>query len=55
MDNKAGTKKVRLGGKVSAEKIKVAEHESTGQMKEAFDAKRKAAEVVSHDQARHYL
>lgn len=46
-----GTKKVRIGGKVSTEKIKTSEHESVGQMKDAFEANKEAIKVSATDEA----
>lgn len=46
-----GTKKVRIGGKVSTEKVKVNEHESGQQMRDAFEASKSAVKVEAVDEA----
>ena len=44
-------KKVRIGGRVVAEKIKQSEHESAGQMKDAYEAGKAAVKVEATDEA----
>lgn len=45
-----GTKKVRVGGKVSASKTKQSEHESGSTMRDAFERQSEVAKVDAVDE-----
>lgn len=50
-----GIKKVRVGGKLSASKTRQSEHESTGQMKDAYERQKAITKVEAVDEAWHVL
>lgn len=46
-----GTKKVRVGGKISTSKCKQSEHETGTQMKEAFEKQSEIVKVSATEEA----
>ena len=46
-----GVKKVHVGGKISASKSRQSEHESAGQMREAFQREADVTQVSGNDEA----